>query len=329
MVGPKTTRSRIARNLLRLMGPVLLILVVWRLDNKELLWESIRHADASLLGVAVALNAVVIHVKVLRWRSLLEARGFPCPLGRAYVAVLSSVYLGMLTPGRVGDALRIQYVRREIETPYAEGIATTLMDRVCDLYVVAVIAALGSASFSSSLRDDLALAIWTAVAISLGLPLLLFIRAFYERMGGLLRRISARWHAGFEDIIRALRGLIRRSLVVGVPLTVIAFGVNYVQGWLAAQAIGVDLDYFQVAALLSVTSLLSLLPISISGVGVRELFFAVVFPTLGLLPAEGVAFGLMVLAVIYVATVLAGFLAWQISPPPFDATRTTDSPQEP
>lgn len=318
-----------ARHALRWLGPLLLVIVVWQLEDKALLWESIRRANAPLLGVAIAMNAIVIHLKVVRWRALLRARGFPYPLGRTYVAVLSSLYLGMLTPGRVGDALRIQYVRREIETPYAEGIATTLMDRFCDLYVVALVAALGSASLASSIRDDLALAIWSAVAIALGLPLLLFVRASSDRMGGLLRRVSDRWHASFEDVLRGLRGLIRRSALVGVPLTIAAFAINYVQGWLVAQAMGIDLSYIQVAALISVTSLLGLLPISISGVGVRELFFAVVFPALGLLPAQGVAFGLLVFASINVATVLAGLLAWQISPPPFDTAdpaRPTEDP---
>ena len=78
---------------------------------------------------------------------------------------------------------------------------------------------------------------------------------------------------------------------------------------------------FDVASLLATTSLLGLMPISVSGVGVRELFLALVFPALGLLAAQGVAFGLLVFLCNYIAIVLAGFIAWQVSPPPFEAGR--------
>ena len=51
----------------------------------------------------------------------------------------------------------------------------------------------------------------------------------------------------------------------------------------------------------------------------EELFLALVFPALGLLAEEGVVFGLLVFVCNYLAVVLAGFVAWQVSPPPFEA----------
>ena len=47
-------------------------------------------ADLSLIGVAVLINFANIHLKVLRWRALLAARGIHYPLGRAWGAFLSS-----------------------------------------------------------------------------------------------------------------------------------------------------------------------------------------------------------------------------------------------
>ena len=65
------------------------------------------------------------------------------------------------------------------------------------------------------------------------------------------------------------------------------------------------------------------MPVSVSGVGVREAFLSLVFPALGLAAAHGVAYGLVVFAVIYLTTVLIGFIAWQVAPPPFG---TDESP---
>ena len=100
-----------------------------------------------------------------------------------------------------------------------------------------------------------------------------------------------------------------------ILLTVIAFVTNYVQAWLVTRALGIDLTFIDVAALLAISSLLSLLPISISGVGVRESFFALIFPAFGLAETLGIAFGLGVFGVIYLPALLAGFVAWLAWPP--------------
>ncbi|HET6415310.1 MAG TPA: lysylphosphatidylglycerol synthase transmembrane domain-containing protein [Polyangiales bacterium] len=308
------------RFLVRLTGPALLILVIWSLDDRAALWEAVRHASWPPLAAAIALIIPVIHLKVARWRGLLAARGFAYPLRRTYAAVLPSLYLGMLTPGRVGDALRIQYVHREIDVPYSDGLATTLMDRFSDLYVVALVAAFGLVHFASILRGDLAQATWVAVAVALIAPLLLMVRGPADLFGWVLRRLTDRWHESYRNVLRSMRSLVWKGLTLAIPLTAAAFAINYVQGWLIARAIGVDLSYLDVASLLSATSLLGLMPISIAGVGVRELFLALVFPALGLPAAQGVAFGLLIFVCINLSTVLVGFVAWQIAPPPVGAS---------
>ena len=315
------SRSDVLRLALRLIGPLLLIAVIWRIDDKEALWGAIKDANWPLLAVTSLFTVPMIHLKIVRWRGLLAERGYAYPLRRSYAAALASMYLGMLTPGRVGDVLRIQYVRREIDAPYAEGLATTIMDRFSDLYVVAAVAALGTVHFASVLRGDLANATWLAVTIALVAPLLVLAKGPAELFGVLLARFAQRWQTNLDAVLRALRGLTRKSIVFAIPLTLGAYAISFAQGWLISRAIGIELSYFDVAALISATSLLGLMPISISGVGVRELFLALVFPALGLLPAQGVVFGLLVFLCINFAVIVMGFLAWQVAPPPFDARR--------
>lgn len=312
------SRSQSLRLLIRAIGPLLLVAVVWNLEDKAGLWRIVNEADAPLLGAAVMTNVPIVHFKVVRWQKLLAARGYLYPLGRAYVAVLSSMYLGMITPGRVGDLLRVQYVKHDIDVPYTEGVATTFMDRFCDLYVLAAVVALGAVHFASALSADLANIAWAAVAIAILAPSAFLLKGPMELLNRWLSRLRNRWHTRLDALLRALRALVGRSLAAAIVRTVASFAFGFLLGWLVAKALGIDLTYIDVASLLATTSLLSLIPVSISGVGVRELFLALVFPALGFLPAQGVAFGLMVFLCNYLAIVAAGFVAWQIAPPPFD-----------
>jgi hypothetical protein len=113
-----------------------------------------------------------------------------------------------------------------------------------------------------------------------------------------------------------LASIAGRGLLVTVPLTVLALGINYLQGWLMGHALGLELRILDVVSLMAMASLLALLPISVSDVGVRELFFSLVFPALGLTGERGVSFALLVFAVIHLSMALVGFVSFQLAPPP-------------
>jgi len=183
--------------------------------------------------------------------------------------------------------------------------------------------ALGTVHFASALESNLVYASWAAAAFAALAPSLLLFKGPADLLGRVLGRLTKRWHMSLSELLGALRALIGRAVLVAIPLTVASVVINYFQGWVITRAMGIELSFLDVASLLATTSLLGLMPISVSGVGVRELFLALVFPALGLLAAQGVAFGLLVFLCNYVAIVLAGFVAWQISPPPFDIRDAT------
>jgi len=302
---------------MRLLGPLLLVWVVWRFADFGALVDVFVRAAAWPLLAAVAFNAVAIHAKLWRWRCLLQRVHVDLSPKSAYRAFLPSLYLGLVTPGRVGDALRIQYLKRDHAVGYAEGLAVSIVDRLCDVYVLLAFVALGVVHLARAVSAPMAQATWIAVAIVAVAPMLLFVPSVAEPGAQwLYRRFSdGEAHEGLRTFFTAIRRQV--GIALGGPLvaTVLAFFVNYVQAWLVAVAFRIDLTFVDVAALVAISSFLSLFPISISGIGVRESFFALVFPAFGLVETLGIAFGLGVFAVIYVPTLLAGFFAWLAWPP--------------
>lgn len=317
---------------LRLLGPVLLIVVLVKLKDRGALLALASNAAILPLVLALLLNSVAIHLKVVRWQILLKSRGHTYGTRDAWLAFCASLYLGMLTPGRVGDALRVQYLRHDRGVPYAEGFASIVVDRLCDMYILAAFAATAFAHFSSAIAGELAILGWASVAASVLGPLILWIPGLSEKlMSAAYRKVSRDTEGrGLAVFLAAVRGQTGKMLFVTLPLTVVSFVVSTAQGWLIARSIGLDLKPFDVLCLLAIASLLGLLPISVSGVGVREAFFAVVFPALGFTSADGVGFGLLVFTVIYLSNVIVGFVAWQIRPPPTAISRevTPASPSE-
>ncbi|WP_437588206.1 lysylphosphatidylglycerol synthase transmembrane domain-containing protein [Sorangium sp. So ce1000] len=322
-------RRAALRTLVRLIGPLLLVLVVARMDDRDAVLGAVASASPGPLALAALLNVLNIHLKVVRWDALLRARGIVYPLRRAWSAYATSLYVGMLTPGRVGDLLRIRYLRHDLGVPYAEGLATVVMDRLCDLYVLAAFVAVGVARYSAVIAGRLAWVTWGGIALTVLAPLVLLIPGLAERvLLAFSRKIAKEPQESAEPgaasrFLVALRAHVGRGLLFTLPVTVATFVVNFVQGYLIARALGISLSLFDATCLLAIANLLGLLPISIAGVGVREFFFALVFPSLGFTAAHGVSFGLLVFAVIYLVVVAVGFVSWQLAPPPTAPTSST------
>lgn len=314
-------RHKVLRAGLRLVGPVLLAIVLLRMKEPDKLLGVIRQVEAAPFLGAVALTFLNLQLKVTRWEVLLRTQGIHYSMKRAWAAYLGSSYIGMLTPGRVGDAVRAQYLRHDLGVSYAEGIASVVMDRICDLYVLVVFASIGVLRFGSVLAGDLAYSAWATVALIILGPLVLFVPGLAE---GLMLRAYQKFAksadpSGFSRFLAALRSHVGRVLSVNLLLTTLAFLVNYAQAWLLSRALHLQLTFFDLMCLLSIVSILSLLPISISGVGVRELFFSLAFPVLGYGPEIGISFGLLVFAVMHLVMIGVGFVSFQVAPPPVAA----------
>lgn len=314
---------RVLKLAIRLIGPALLIVVLYRLQGAGPVLAQFDRHDILPLAAAMLLNAVNYYFKVLRWDVLLAARGYTYSRLRAWTSFLSSGYVGLMTPGRVGDLLRTQYLRHDLGVPYADGLALLTIDRLCDLYVLLAFAGVGIAFFGAALTGDLARVLWLGVAATALGPLLLLLPGLLRRVAAVIyRRLPGNPDiADFDRFLAGLRQQRPRDIVWAVFWTVLAFAINYGQGYMLAVAMGIDLAVFDVVCLLAVSSLLGLLPISISGLGVRELFFSLAFPLLGYSAEQGVIYGLGVFFVIYVAAVIMGFVSWQVAPPPVGAPK--------
>ena len=316
-------RQRLIRQLMRLLGPAVLVVVLLRVPDREHILEVFQRASLWPLAGVALLNFVVAWLKVVRWQVMLETRGIRYGTLRGLGAFMSSVYLANLTPGRLGDLLRVQYLRHDVGAPTSEGLASILLDRLCDLWVLAAFVAVGAFRYGAVIVGKLAWVTWAAVALIAVSPLVLRAPGYAEKaFAGIYRKLSGDVAGeGLTRFLAATRANLGVSLFKTIPLTVAAFGINYLQGWLVARAVGLPLLFVDAICLLAVASMLGLLPISVSGMGVRELFFAMVFPLLGFTAAAGVAFGLVVFAATYLANSVFGFVSWQIYPPPTGAPR--------
>jgi uncharacterized protein (TIRG00374 family) len=111
-----------------------------------------------------------------------------------------------------------------------------------------------------------------------------------------------------------LRPLLSPRLVVPLLLTVLAYTVFFTQAWLLGQALTLDIGIAYLAMCLSVAGVITLLPISFSGLGTRDAMLIVLFAPLGLVAEQAVAYSTLFFLTFYVGGGILGAIAWQIKP---------------
>lgn len=311
---------KLARKLIRLLGPLLFLLILSRIDLGRMA-ETITAIRVDLLLGALVLYPGLILLKAWRWRLLLRQQHINYGLAPAFVVYNSSLAAGYVTPGRLGEFVKALYLRQDEAVPLGKALSSVLMDRLFDLYLLLMTACVGMATFS--LPGRLSTAAMAMLLLAGLVPLLLLIPGVARRLMVLLIKALPSVGPGryrgeikrtLDSFQRGMEQLLSIRLLFPLLVTVVAYAVFYLQCYVIAAALRLPLSYAYAAFCVSVASLLALLPVSISGLGVREATFIALLLPLGVTAELAVSYSLLILLVFNVFGGALGALAWFSKP---------------
>lgn len=307
----------------RLLGLILLVILLIRIDISALA-DVLAGADIGLVVLAVFLLIALIGVKTVRWLMILDTLRISMPIRSAFLAYFASIFIGFLTPGRLGEFGRAFYVRDEPDDQPGLAFSSVLADRLFDLYALSIVG--GTALFS--LASSNAWIMIIALSLVCVVPLLVFFNdALFGRLRDLANKAGRIGQALFrsdgwlEGIRRGLKQLNNRVFSMSVFLTLLAYFVFFGQCYLLSLALDIQVGYPAIMFAVALGSLITLLPFSISGLGTREATITAYLSTVGVSAETALSFSLLVFATFYLAGGLLGAIAWWIHPIQLDFKR--------
>jgi hypothetical protein len=291
--------------------------LLWRVPKfsvDELLpdWNS---DTALFLALAAALTLAGIVLSTLRWRTVLSALGQDAKLRRLLSYNLAGLFVSNVLPTTIGgDVLRVSRLSKE-NGESAASFASVVLERLTGWLVLPVITMVGLLvnpglrHLGNATRVAVALSIGTLVA--LGLVLIgVASRRFGSKVMGSdgWRRFAAAVHLGMARL--------RRHPVAAINVLVVGFAYQLVlvfAALAAAKAVGMSVAVGPTALLAFFPAVLiaQVLPISISGLGVREGAFVLFLTPLGVPTQQAIALGLL-LYLLNVAVSLLGAPAFAV-----------------
>jgi uncharacterized membrane protein YbhN (UPF0104 family) len=283
----------------RLIGSVVLLSVLaWRLD-----WGRVSAAfhdfDARFWVAALALQLFTQVVSTWRWQMFARA----VQLGGTFRNYLAYYFVGMffnlVLPTSVGgDVVRAWYLAHRSGKGHGRkmpAFLSVLADRVSGVAVLVAVACVAAFVCRDSLKPWIALAVIAVgagvlVAV-LGLPILdrvFRLPQFSSPRLERLRRITNGGMVYFRDA----------SLMTKTTALSIVIQVNsvIVMGLVGA-GLGLQIAPYYYGVLMPLVTLLTLLPVSVNGVGLRESSTVLLLAPLGVGEAQAVTLALLLFAV--------------------------------
>ena len=264
---------------------------------------------AWLVGAFLLTLAGVI-LSAMRWRAVLAALGQRAALRRLVSHYLAGQFMGNVLPSTIGgDALRVSRLSRDSgHSP--TSFASVVLERLTGWLVLPVITLFGL-GINPGLRH-LGKASTVAFAVAaVTLVLLIAVLVLTARPGrGIEGRLEE--NEGWRRFTSAVRyGLHRIAHEPMAVVRVLATGFAYqlvliVATLMAVRALGMPTEVGITALLAFVPAVLiaQVLPISISGLGIREGLFVLFLHPLGVPRSQAIALGLL----LYVLNLLVSLL---------------------
>lgn len=310
---------QILANLARIaISAGLLAFIVFSVGPAQIL-QVMSTADLRLYGLGILLALVGVVVRALRWRVLLQAVGARVPFGRTvYLYFVGAFFNTFLPTGFGGDVVRVLEIGQGATSQQAAG--TAVVDRLTG-FIVLFLLALVALPFSAGLLSaQVALLIIVLAGGVLAGSVLLFegraLRWLIGRIAGLtwlarqprlnhIYRAGMAWVEHTYGVItacgaRALAGALFWSLVFN--LLQIAGNV------LVGQALGLQLSVWTFFLFVPVATAALLVPITISGFGVREGIYIGLFGQVGVNQAQAIALSLGSYSLDFASGVLGGVI---------------------
>lgn len=245
---------------------VLLIALIWwagpgvLLDSLgDLLWGWLV---LSILVNYVAMSVGALNVAVLTRVLLPQTRW-----SRTASAFLRSWAVGMIAPGKSGDLSYAHFLSGDT-TNLAPGLAVAIVDKIVTFLVTSVVAIIGLGIYVGA-ADAAYGAAFAAAATAVALYLLLGKRPRALLGARFFTRYATRFE-GFGGHVRALLLERKDVLALNIGLTILRMLVISVVIALEFRALRIDVPFMDVIVVQAVTQLVSLVPVTLSGLGVRQ-----------------------------------------------------------
>ncbi len=289
---------------IKFFGLLLFCLLIYKVGWSETL-ASIKKVAVIHLVVAVFVFWLGFYLKSVRWKIVSNSYGIPLKSYQAFKVFSIGLFLANITPGKLGDFGRLFYIKDQLPSRKI-GWSSLIMDRVFDLVCLAAFSFIGLVYYQVNFKiiktpDNLG-------SIFLWALLLFFTVLVFFVLRKKIKRSLAPWWEAFNSHVLDWRLGIGAIGITAVSMILVYGMFNYI-----AWGMSIPINHLGLFLGTFVLGILSLLPITVLGIGIRETSLVFIFQLYGLPSQDALALSLIIF-LLQLISFIPGAIWFYISP---------------
>jgi len=303
---------RYGRLLKLVTGLAILAILFWKFDLGKIAGDLVK-SDPLYILIAFAITPVTMYLRALRLQRLLLMHDEKVSTNVLNELGYIGFLLGLVTPSRAGEFVRAYYLTKDHKVPYSHSLGSIFIDRVLDVITLFVLVNLALIYFPYAYGKDV-LRDFTWI---IPLATLLFIALLYllTKEWFLKKAIDFTENAfckvlkkdpffkgngeaskEFHVTLQNLKNKRKEYIPIFLVNAVLWFFV-LLQAWVILKALGEDAGLLFTFLAVPFAILASLLPITVSGIGTRDVAMVALFSLAGVPASKALSMSLLYLAI--------------------------------
>lgn len=259
----------------------LLLALLLANSNPSKVFSTLLAANPFFVLASLATIVLIISLKLIRWKIIMDKIGIKRPLGVLLGPYLASLFLSNITPGRVGEPSRSYYLKRKTGDSFSLSLSTVVLERIMDLSVMAAFSLLGAYFLSGFLPNIITLVIFIAIMIiatalivsSNKTALSFFLRLFYNvfKFVPFIRRFEKKMEHFLNNFHKGFALATREKNIIGpLIMTTLAWILEAGVIYLSFLSIGISIPFHIVLSVFSISLLIGLMTFLPGNIGSFE-----------------------------------------------------------
>lgn len=288
-----------------IIGVILFVYIISKINLNQVI-NILSSANLFFIVLSLVPLFFVIVPRSVRWKILIKATGFNISLKDCILICLKGYFLGGVTPGKIGDFFRAKFLTDKIVIPLGKSVMTVAIDRMFDILILFGLSVLGILLISQLYSIEIFSVHYLFILLVI-FGLSLYILTSKKLTTKILRPLfnlfvpltfKEKTKIDFDEFYKGLELLKegKYHLLASISLAVLSWLVAGIGCYMLALSLNLAITYWYLLISVAISSLVALIPISISGLGTREATFIFLFSIINLMPEEAVSFSLLVLA---------------------------------
>jgi glycosyltransferase 2 family protein len=289
---------------------LLLFFLLFRKVNFHEFGETLRSARWDILIFGFLVMWIGHYICIFRWRMLMRPLMPILSLSHLFGIYCIGLFFNLAFPTVVGGDVVKMYYAGKPSGRFAQSFAATFLDRDAGMLAMMIIALGATFVWRTEVPGiPVRFIVWSSFLLLVFANVVIFNSALHLRLTVILNRLKLSRLAAKMDTLTAafqVMGKHRIVLLYALVISLINQLLVIAVTWIMAEGLHIEVSPVYFLVFVPVVTLISMIPVSLNGMGLREYAFVTLLGAIGVDRESSIAVGLLSSALLYLSAIPGG-----------------------